>query len=200
MYIFDLWPTHKWTTTGVEKCYICKCESIINPLTCCTDGGSRRRKTSRNLYNSKTLPSSTLPVVVYILKSCRCSTVTAESMSQSKSSGICVIVFLWGPGRQADLMKTMDVAYSSTAFNLLTEPCVCPCTLQHCLITLSVLYLASVWEKRTRKHVWQATSNRKGEKLLHSNGGKSTMGLISISARMNLKTNGKIPIYAAFFC
>lgn len=149
MYIFDLWVTHKWRTTGVEKCYKCKCESIYNPLISCTDGGSSsRRKTNRNLYNNKTLPSESTYAFVHIhsLKSCRCGTVTAASMSYGESSGICVyIVFLWGPDRQADLMKTMDVAYSSTNFNLLTEPCACPCKLQHCLITLSVLYLASAW-------------------------------------------------------
>lgn len=32
MYKFVLWPTHKWTTTGVQKGYKCKCDSIYNPL------------------------------------------------------------------------------------------------------------------------------------------------------------------------
>lgn len=90
--------------------------------------------------------------------------------------------------RQADLMKTMDVAYSSTAFNLLTEPCSCPCKLRDCLITLSVWYLASAWQRRI---VRQRSPKRKRGKLLHSNGGKSIMGLISISTTMNCKSNGK---------
>lgn len=94
-------------------------------------------------------------------------------------------------GRQADLMKTTDVAYSSTAFNLLTEPCACPCKLQHCLITLSVLYLASAWQRRIGETCLTEITQKKRGKLLHSNGGKSMMGLIRISTTMNFKSNGK---------
>lgn len=46
MYIFGLWPTHKWTTAVAEKCYKRTRESIFTPLIRCTDGGSSsRRKT-----------------------------------------------------------------------------------------------------------------------------------------------------------
>lgn len=88
------------------------------------------------------------------IESCRYAAVTTVSWSCSESSGIRVnIVLLSGGGgggadSQAGSMKTMYVAYSRSAFNLLTEPCACPCKLQRCLITLSVFYLASAPENR----------------------------------------------------
>lgn len=164
--------------------------SIYNPLIRCTDGwSSSRRRTDRNLYNSKTLPSYAL---VYTYTHC----VFFLQVQHSHSSITESCWELWNlsaccSGRQADLMKTTDVAYSSTAFNLLTEPCACPCKLRHCLITLSVLYLASAWQRRFGETCLTEITQKKRGKLLHSNGGKSMMGLIRLSTTMNFKSNGE---------
>lgn len=142
--------THKWTTTGTENCYKCGC--ISNPLIHCTDvvvvveeKQTGPSKTTR-LYSRLHIYIWTH--VHYQILQVRRSHKGAMELQWElwNSWGYCV--FMGGADSQAGSMKTMDVVYSCSAFNLLTEPCGCPCKLQHCLITLSVFYLASAQENR----------------------------------------------------
>lgn len=203
-------PTHKWTTTGGGKCYKCEYECIYNPLQSSVQMvvvvGKKPKQESVQQQDFTHRPHMCIHTHLHTQMLQAWCSHNKITESQWEWWNLCVCC-VWGglfdffggvgvvggqAGRQAEWKQWMWpiaallLTCSLSHVRVLVQ-------LQRCLITFSVFYLASARYRRIgntsdREH---PTENRQERKRCIQREGKSTMGLISISVRMNLKTNVK---------